>query len=162
MWVLGTQYGAGREYAQMQINQRGEQTENLFDLRYGGLLKAQAADLYTKAISPDGRLNRQNISTSMLRVSDLGVIGVERGARTRVHVFMNMPAANHDTRLDEERRVATLEFEWSGTTETRMQNITYKTQNVIGDGDVILTLVTESKDVQAYFSGLYVAIYAKA
>jgi L-asparaginase len=162
MWILGTQYGKGREYAQMQINQRGEQTENLFDLRYGGLQKEQAADLYTAAISPDGRLNRQKISTSMLRISDLGVIGVEKGKRTKVQVFMNMPAANHDTRLDEERHVATLEFEWNGLTDTRMQNITYKTQNVIGEGDVILTLVTESEDIKIYFSGMYVAIYAKA
>jgi L-asparaginase len=162
MWILGTQWEAGREYAQMQINQRGEQTENLFDLRYGGLKDEQAANMYTKAISPDGRLNRQKISTSMLRISDLGVVGVAKGKRTKIHVFMNMPAANHSTRLTEERRVATLEFEWNGMPETRMQNITYKTQNVIGDGDVILTLVTEAEDVKVYFSGLYVAIYAKA
>lgn len=162
MWILGTQYGAGREYAQMQINQRGEQTENLFDLRYGGLTEEEAANKYTKAIPPDGRLNREKISTSMLRISDLGVVGIQGGQRTKVHVFMNMPSANHSTSLKDERHVATLEFEWNGTKETRMQNITYKTQNVIGEGDVILTLVTESEDVKIYFSGLYVAIYAKA
>jgi L-asparaginase len=162
MWILGTQYGRGREYAQMQINQRGEQTENLFDLRYGSLKEESAAATYTNVIPPDGRLNRQKISNSMLRVSDLGVTGVEIGQRVKVNVFMNMPAANHDTPIDEARRVATLEFEWNGTTETRMQNITYKTQNVIGDGDVILTLVTESENVKIYFSGLYIALYAKA
>lgn len=162
MWILQTTSGYGREFVQMQINQRGEQTENLFDLRYGGLKEESAASKYTNDFTPDGRLNREKISNSMLRVSDLGVTGVESGKRVKVNVFMNMPAANHDTPFNEARRVATLEFEWNGTTETRMQNITYKTQNVIGDGDVILTLVTESENTKIYFSGLYVAIYAKA
>ena len=166
MWTLGTQFGEGR-IMQMQINQRGEQTENLFDLRFGALKQKDAQAIYINAVSPDGRLDRDRISNAMLRISDLGVVGVKASkdsekSNVKVHVFMNMPAANHQTELGQDRHIGTLEFNWNGTATTRMKNITHATQNVIGSGDVILTLVTESPDIKLYFRGLYIALYAKA
>ena len=161
MWTLGTQFGDGRTL-QMQISQRGEQTENLLDLRFGKVSQEEAKDTYTNAVSPDGRLDRNRISSSMLRISDLGVMGANVGDRVKLHVFMNMPSAGRETSLDENRRVASFNFVWDGEASTRMQNITHATQNVIGSGDVILTLVGESPDIKLYFSGLYIALYAKA
>jgi L-asparaginase len=162
MWILGTQYGKGKEYAQMQINQRGEQTDNLFDLRFGEIKKENAAPVFTSGTTPDGRLNRKKISDSMLRISNLGVKGVEIGKQVHVRAFMNMPLADLKTPDEEERHIATLDFIWTGKPETRMTKITYKTQNVIGEGDVILTLVSDSEKVKIYFSGLFIALYAKA
>ena len=178
MWTLGTQFGDGRTM-QMQINQRGEQTENLFDLRFGALSQKDAKAIYTNAVSPDGRLDRNRISNAMLRISDLGVVGVKasktdedenKSAKAKdseksivkIRVFMNMPTAGHETELGQDRHIGTLEFNWDGTPTTRMKNITHATQNVIGSGDVILTLVSESPDIKLYFSGLYIALYAKA
>ena len=163
MWTLGTQFGAGR-VAQMQISQRGEQTENLFDLRYGAIAENLPVSLFTASTSPDGRLDRERISRAMLRISGLGVAGVTDGERVDIQVFMNMPRADHTTDLSEERCVATLSFvhEADKPIQMRIQNITYKAQHVIGNGDVILTLVTGSPDVKVFFKGLYLAIYAKA
>lgn len=177
MWTLGTQYGVGR-VNQMQISQRGEQTENLFDLRFGGVEEAKAASTFTNSVVPDGRLDRDRISRSMLRISGLGVEGAEPGDVIRIRVFMNMPMANHGTNEQkEERCVAVIRFSYDEKVgrQTRMQNITYKTQNVIGNGDVILTLVADRdvtgksddeqrlyKPVNIFFSGLYIAVYAKA
>ena len=178
MWTLGTQFGDGR-IMQMQIGQRGEQTENLFDLRFGTLNQKDAQAIYTNAVSPDGRLDRNRISNAMLRISDLGVVGVKASKAddgenksgkakdsdksiVKVHVFMNMPTAGHQTELGQDRHIGTLEFNWDGKPTTRMKNITHATQNVIGSGDVILTLVSESPDIKLYFSGLYIALYAKA
>ena len=160
MWTLGTQFKVGR-WLQMQINQRGEQTENLFDLRFGGLDKKKADPTYTNRTQVDGRLNRDQISNAMLRVSALGVTGVKKGAKVKVHVFMNMPSADLTT-LDDERHIATLIFTWQGIAKTRMATITYKTQTVIGKGEVILKLITDQPNVKIYFQGLYIAIYAKA
>lgn len=160
MWALGTQLDGGR-IEQMQINRRGEQTENLFDLRFGGLSKRNADTTYINRISPDGRLDRNKISNAMLRVSALGVEGIEKGKNVKVHVFMNMPSAEL-TSLNEERHIATLDFTWRGVPATRMKTITYKTQTVIGQGDVILKLITDPPSAKIYFEGLYIAIYAKA
>lgn len=167
MWTLGTQFGSGR-ISQMQISQRGEQTENLFDLRFGGISQDQAKEKFTAAVSPDGRLDRNRISRAMLRISSLGVVGAVNGEKIHVRVFMNMPSANLDTSVDEERCIAEIEFTDDGKAETRMKNITHKTQNVIGNGEVILTLVAEKETgktrekVPIYFEGLYIAVYAKA
>ena len=177
MWTLGTQFGAGR-VNQMQISQRGEQTENLFDLRFGGIAKEKATSTFTNAFVPDGRLDRNRISRSMLRISGLGVEGAKQGELVRIRVFMNMPSASHTTNEQkEERCVAVIEFSYdpSSPRQTRMKNITYKTQNVIGNGDVILTLVADRspavdsaivercfEPVRIFFDGLYIAVYAKA
>ena len=176
MWTLGTQFGTGR-VNQMQISQRGEQTENLFDLRFGGVEKGKAASTFTNAFVPDGRLDRNRISRSMLRISKLGVEGANQGDTVRIRVFMNMPAATHATSTEEERCVAVLDFAYESEHphQTRMKNITYKTQNVIGNGDVILTLIADKllagpdnreqpryEAVKIFFSGLYIAVYAKA
>jgi L-asparaginase len=163
MWTLGTQFGSGR-IAQMQISQRGEQTENLFDLRYGAVAADDPVSAFTTSAAPDGRLDRGRISRAMLRLSGLGVTGVQDGERVDVRVFMNMPCADHRTAVDEERCVASISFvhEADKPIQTRMQNITYKTQNVIGNGDVILTLVTNSPEVKLFFQGLYLAVYAKS
>lgn len=172
MWTLGTQFGDGR-IAQMQISQRGEQTENLFDLRFGEVLKKEPKDVYVNAVPPDGRLDRDRISRAMLRVSQLGLVGAQDGDIVRVRAYMNMPGAKHDTAADIERCVADIQFKYelAHPVQTRMQNITYKTQNVIGNGDVILTLLADRKPagsdadwqpVKMFFKGLYVAIYAKA
>ena len=171
MWTLGTQFGAGR-VSQMQISQRGEQTENLFDLRFGGVEPTAAAPTFTNAVSPDGRLDRDRISRAMLRISGMGVADAQDGDLVRVRAYMNMPSAKHGTSVEEERCVAVIEFKYDNTepVHTRMKNITYKTQNVIGNGDVILTLVADRRSTEVddwqpvaiHFSGLYVAVYAKA
>jgi len=171
MWTLGTQFGDGR-ISQMQISQRGEQTENLFDLRFGGLERAKSKDSYTNAVSPDGRLDRNRISRAMLRISGLGIEGAQDGEIVRIRAFMNMPSAKQETPEEEERCVVVIEFSYESARpeQTRMKNITYKTQNVIGSGDVIITLVADKKlqdkdqrePVKIFFKGLYIAVYAKA
>ncbi|MEL6721617.1 MAG: asparaginase [Pseudomonadota bacterium] len=163
MWTLGTQVGTDRA-TQMQISQRGEQTENLFDLRYGAVAADNPVSVFTASAAPDERLDRDRISRAMLCLFGLGVTGVEDGERVDVRVFMNMPRADHRTTADEARCVASISFvhEADKPTQTRMQNITYKTQNVIGSGDVILTLITNSPRMKLFFKGLYLAVYAKS
>lgn len=167
MWTLGTQFGDGR-LSQMQISQRGEQTENLFDLRFGGLEQAKADAIFVNSLSPDGRLDRNRISRSMLRISKVRVSDIQPGEKMRIKVFMNMPRANHETPSSEERCVNTFHFVAEENPIVLMKNITYKTQSVIGSGEVIMTLVAEKLEgenwmpAKIWFDGLYIAVYAKA
>lgn len=167
MWTLGTQFGEGR-LGQMQISQRGEQTENLFDLRFGGMKQDEADDIFVNALGPDGRLDRNRISRSMLRISKIRVEDTQPGEKIRIKVFMNMPRANHETPNGEERCVNTFHFVAEENPIVLMKNITYKTQSVIGSGEVIMTLVAEKQEGESWgpakiwFDGLYIAVYAKA
>lgn len=161
MWTLGTQYGDGR-VTQMQINQRGEQTENLFDLRFGGLKETN--NEYINSISPDGRLDRNRISNAMLHISGFAVEGAQANTEYELRVFMNMPNANHETSVEEDRCVAVLHYSFGEdetVTQTLMRNITYKCHNVIGSGDVILKLVSADPNVKFTFGGLFIALYVK-
>jgi L-asparaginase len=174
MWTLGTQFGQGQTL-QMQISQRGEQTENLFDLRYGEISKDKPEITFTQAVMPDGRLDRNRISRAMLRISKLGVEEAAENDLVRIRVYMNMPnAKSGQIAPDNDRCVAEIKFLYSLVEEhriqTRMQNITYSTQNVIGNGDVILTVYADRQingegdfiPTKIFFSGLYLAIYAKS
>ena len=162
MWVLCTQFSTGKDYAQMQINQRGEQTDNLFDLRFGGVPADKPLPVYTSAVTPDHRLDRDRISNAMLRVSNVQFEGLDVGEEVWLRIYMNMPTADADTPLSEERHVASLGFEWVGVPESRMQNITYQTQTVISQGDIILTLLTDRPHVRFSCDGVFIALYAKA
>jgi L-asparaginase len=160
MWILGSM--SGRPEQELQINQRGEQTQSLFHLSFGGVAKEAANPVCSRSCRPDGRLNRARISGSSLRVSDLGMEGAAEGERTRIDVFLNRSSADHRTPPDDERRLATLEFEWNGKPETRIKNVTRKTQAEIGGGEVELTLVSASPGHRMYFSGLHLEVYSDA
>ena len=171
MWTLGTRSGQEDRVKQMQIAQRGEQTENLFDLQFGSLDEEEAKDIYVNPVLPDERLDRGRISRAVLRISDLGCPQAETGDHIRVKAFMNMPNADHQTPLMEERQIASMEFRYDAEepVRTRMHNVTHKTQNIIGNGDVSLTLIAERKPIDQddyesasiFFRSLLIAIYAK-
>ncbi|MDP1612722.1 MAG: asparaginase [Sulfuritalea sp.] len=170
MWTLGTQFGQGR-INQMQISQRGEQTENLFDLRFHGTSSEKVVGKFTNSVSPDGRLDRDRISRAMLRIASFGVENAEVGDEVRIRAYMNMPSATSQTDPEkEERCVANFTFKKDAKkpVQTQMKNITYKTQSAIGSGEVILTLIGDVKKgkkwvpAEMVFSGLYIAVYAKA
>ncbi len=161
MWTLGTQFGEGR-ITQLQISQRGEQSQNLFDLRYGGLDRTEAKDLFTGSATPDGRLNRERLSRAVIRISSLGLDNVEIGSKVVLNAFMNMPRVRNETPSSEDRCVATFEIIWRGVQETQIKVVTDRVRHVIGSGQIILSLVSPDPDVRFYYQGLYLALFSAA
>jgi L-asparaginase len=161
MWTLGSEQGADKKQ-QMQINQRGEQTESVFDLYYGAVAETNPVNNFTASVSPDKRLDRTRISRIMLRLSNLGVTGVTTGTPVSIQILMNN--ANHQTDLPQQSCIATLSFIHKVTkpTQTRLKTIPHKIQNLIDNGNISLTLVTKAPNIKLFFKGLYLAIYAKA
>jgi L-asparaginase len=161
MWILGAA-SPGRPETELQISRRGEQSQNLFHLGFGGLGAADAAPVCRRVCAPDARLDRTRISGSSLRVSNLGVTGVPAGGRVRIDVYMNPDGSDGRPVLAEERRLTTLAFEWKGIPETRIKNVTRMTQEAIGNGEVALTLVCGTPGQSLYFSGLHLEVYSDA
>ncbi|MBN2200653.1 asparaginase [bacterium] len=160
MWILGS--GAARPEQELQIDHRGEQSGSLYPIAFGGVPEEKAAPACRRSRIPDIRLNRARITGSSLRISDLGVKGAAVGERTILHVYLNRPEADHRTPPDDEKRIATLEFDWNGRPETRIKVVTRKTQAGIGDGEVSLTLAGGLPGHRFYFSGLHLEIVADA
>ncbi|UCH09325.1 MAG: asparaginase, partial [Fidelibacterota bacterium] len=160
-WTLGTQTGPGIA-AQLQINQRGEQSENLFDLHYGtGGSKDEPVDRFTGSIAPDSRLLRPKLSRSVVRLSGAGFSGIEYGHVARVRIFMNHPDASSTTPADDPRCVAEFIHLWEGEPATLIQDITEKTTAVMDQGNISLTVVPLD-GVKVWFKGLYLALFSEA
>lgn len=158
MWILGASTEHER-ITQLQINQRGEQTENLLDLRYGSLMKEKATSIDTKGKVPDSKLNRDRLAKAVLRFSNLGLTGAKEGERIQLNVFMNKPLANHSTPESDVRCVASIGITWENKPQNPIQEITGKAKHVIGDRDIALTIVSPNEDVKFYYDGLYLALF---
>jgi len=161
MWTLETQFGDGK-VTQLQINQRGEQSENLFDLRYGDIKKSSAKNIYTQSSQVDGRLNRDRLSKAVIRLSDFDIIGAKENEEVEINIFINMPRANKDTSKNEDRCVHTFTFNYTEESIVLIQDITDRAKHVLGDGDIIVSVVSPNPNIKFYFKGLYLALFSKA
>ena len=162
MWTLATKMG-GQVITQMQVNQRGEQSQNLFDLRYGKCAsKAEPEAKFAHFVTPDRRLEVNRLSRAVVRFSGLGVAGVPSGETARVRVFMNMPSATAETPASHPRCVAQIEFEWKGDA-VNLAHVADDVQvkSVVGEGDITLSVVADP-GVTFWFGGLYLAVFAHA
>ena len=161
MWTLGTKVG-DQITGQLQVSQRGEQSENLFDLRYGALgKKSEPKPDFTGYQTPDRRFKVAQMSRAVLRFSGLG-IDATKGEEVNVRVFMNKPSATHETPADDARCVADIPLVWDDTPQhlAHVIEIT-KAKSVIGDSDVTLKVVV-SGGKKLWFDGLFLALFAKA
>ncbi len=160
-WTLGTKIGDQR-VTQMQVNQRGEQTENLFDLRYGDCGSVDnITDSFDQYITPDRRFNVNRMSRGVVRFQGLGVSGVKKGKMVKIRVFMNKPSVTANTPADDPKCVAEFTFEHGDKTVNPVREIEKNVaRSSIGDGDVTLS-VRADKGVKFWFEGLYLALFAK-
>lgn len=162
MWTMGTKIG-DQITSQMQVSQRGEQSENLFDLRYGACgKKSEPQDKFAGYKTPDRRFEVGRMTRAVIRLSGLGISGAKDGESVTIRIFMNKPTADAKTPADDPRCVAELPLVWNGQpiNEARVIELT-KARSVIGDSDVTLSVVApEGKKL--WFDGLYLALFAKA
>ena len=162
MWTLGTKIG-GQVVVQMQVSQRGEQSEDLFDLRYGACGgPGSPEESFREYRTPDRRFDVGNLSKVVVRLHGLGLEGLEEGATCFVRVFMNLPSASPATSVEHPRCVARLPVVWKGApVDLTGMVANERCKSVIGDGDVTLSVVVE-EGARFWFDGLYLALFAKA
>ena len=162
-WTLATQMGEERS-KQLQINQRGEQSESLFDLRYGSCGDSdEPVAAFKKSLIPDPRLDRNRLSRAVVRMAGLNVAGVKEGDSVAVRVFMNKIDANEDTPIDDGHFLAELNTVWTGKEETLIAEAANldDARSAMGDGNIILSVIPMG-GVKIWFRGLYLALFAKA
>lgn len=162
MWTLGTKLG-DQVVTQMQVSQRGEQSENLFDIRYGKCgNEIETSTMFIGWKTPDRRFSVNRLSRAVIRLGRFGVRGLEVGEAVSVRIFMNLPSATHETPKNHTRCIANLSFVWSGRPVNVVHEINKKTAlSSIGDGDITISVVVP-EGVEFWFEGLYLALFAKA
>lgn len=146
----------------MQVSQRGEMTENLFDLRYGGCGKSSAAESEFHQFQTPLKLETERLSRTTVRFTGLGVHGEKTGDWTSVRVFMNHPTAKATTSHTHERCVAELKVQvGSDPINVAVLIEDAKLKNAIGDGEITLSVVSDP-GVKFWFEGLFLAVFAHA
>jgi L-asparaginase len=144
MVLLGNRVG-GQIRLQMQINQRGEQSQNLFDLSY----KAQKVltQRYSDYVQPDRRFDRAALTTPVIRIRRLRA---EREASDSgdpcIHVFMNAPKASVADLVDGDHARLVLVIGLGGENLGQEFSVVetlnrQKIRNAAGDSDIALTFV---------------------
>ena len=162
MWTLGTKI-SDQVVTQMQVSQRGEQSENLFDIRYGECgNESEPVSEFTDYRTPDRRFSVGRLSRAVIRLSRFGLEGPKKGETVPVRIFMNLPNASVDTLPTHTRCVADLRVT-SGGEEI---NLAHEIDNgvaraSIGADDITLTIVVP-ENCKFWFGGLYLALFAKA
>jgi L-asparaginase len=164
MWTLGTKLGA-QVVPQMQLSQRGEQSQNLFDLRYGKCGDENSPqDTFKSFITLDRRFVADDLERAVLRFSGLGVTGLEPNAEAWIRVFMNFQSATESTPATHSKCIAQLAFVWDGAPISRATPIinTRQVQSAIGEEADVTLSVVGPKGVKFWFKGLFLALFTGA
>ena len=141
MVTMGTRVGE-QVKLQMQINQRGEQSQSLFDLNFEPLIKASEKP-HTDFVVPDRRFDPTALSNAGLRMKNLHVDVKKDTKNPVIDIYMNSPTAkaDHIEREDHPRRLHRIKISKSDTFDV-VENVSKeKVKNIIGDSDVALTFV---------------------
>ena len=163
MWTLGTKIG-DQVVIQMQVNQRGEQSQNLFDLRYGACgTKEDPKEKFVQYVTPDRRLDVTRLNRAVVRFSGLGLTGLKKGDLASIRIFMNMPTASTETPSNHPRCVANINVIWNEATLNLAEVLDEaKAKSAIGDADITLTVVCSDPNLRFWFNGLYLALFTLA
>lgn len=164
MVILGSRIG-DQIKLQMQVNQRGEQSQNLFDI----VFKAPRLDISSKSYSDyalaDRRFNRNDLSTAVLRIKNMQVeLDKDADNKASIQVFMNAPKADLEKNWDQSRIVDTI-YVGKDRTKTAFNIVDSlskeQVKNIIGDSDIVLTLVA-TKGVKFAFEKLSLSLFTRA
>jgi L-asparaginase len=159
MVTMGTRIGE-QVKLQMQINQRGEQSQNLFDFNFKTV--ALTDKPFSDFVVPDRRFDPTALSTAILRMKNLMVEIPSEALNPVLDLYMNFPNAKADvmSRGDHPRRLHRIELSKSATFDVVEILSKEKVKNAIGDSDVVLTFMA-SPGVKFGFNRLSLSIFTR-
>ncbi len=153
---------AGQVKSQMQISQRGEQSQNLFDFNFK--IPGKPTDgPWSDCVAPDRRFDQTALSTAVLRMKAMQVTVAADAVNPVVDLYMNFPAAKQDAteKATHPRRLHRIQLTKSDTFDVVEILPKEEVKNVIGDSDVTLTFVP-SKGVSMNFDKLSLSVFTRA
>jgi L-asparaginase len=161
-WILGTER-EDQIPIQMQINQRGEQSESLFDLRYGSAGDEQHPIEINRAdVQPTGKFRKEYLNRAILRISGLSFTDINVGDEFEIRVFINLPNANRDTPERDPHRATTFSESYAGPSKTLIKDITPYIRRFAEVGRDISITVVSMKGGKFWYKGLFVGLFARA
>jgi L-asparaginase len=167
-WILETESGPEVQ-TQLQISQRGEQSEDLFDVRYGelgsSLDPAKIKASYKPGARPAGQFRKERLKRAILRLS-----GVKFVAKTdcdfELRVFMNHQAGP-ETPVTDPRCACVFSGKMSAYDESKpgqtlLADITAKVHQFAESGRAINLTVVSPTGGNFICSGVFLALFAES
>jgi L-asparaginase len=162
-WVLGTFRNPEERKIQLQIDQRGEQSENLFDLRFLGLeerLDPKLSHDFSQRV--DGRFLKDQLSRAVLRVSGIRCPSAKVGETVKVRAFVNLPAVVSDPDSPDAQTYRAAEFSAhyeEGKELSFILDVTDTVERIVRPGPPIELTLVGSTPIQP--RGVYLALFAR-
>lgn len=160
-WILAAE--AGSEITlQMQINQRGEQSESLFDLRYGAAgNESKPVDISKSAVQPPGTFKKDLLNKAVLRISGFNLADADSQEEFEIRVFVNLPNANRDTPTTDPHCAACFKERYSELNKTLIKDITPKIRQFSEAGRAITLTVLSPTGSKFWYTGLFLGLFAR-
>ena len=171
MITLGNRVGQ-QVNLQMQIDQRGEQSQNMFDFIFKVKDKLDS-NSHVDFVVPDRRFSADYINVVTLRIKNLKVKTDTDSKKTekkktgvvgQIYLFMNMPHAKLDALKEgtHPRLIHAIDIKGNEFTGDIVQSLRKdQVKNIIGDSDIVLSLVP-SEGLQFSFDKLNLAFLTQA
>jgi len=165
MVTLGTRIGE-QVKLQMQVDQRGEQSQNLFDLGFKS--RAMSDENFSDFVVPDRRFDPKALSSAVMRIKAVN-FEIEKGTEEPIiDVYMNYPRATCETIFETEnrRRIHRIKLQEANHDGTSFINVVENLnqeiiKNALGDSDITLTFVS-SPGVKFGFEKLSISMFTQA
>ncbi len=161
MVTMGTRIG-DQVKLQMQINQRGEQSQNLFDFNFKAIEKPTSAP-HSDFVVPDRRFDPTALSNAVLRIKNLDAKIAKGADYPVIDLYLNFPSAKVEviSEPDHPRRLHRFKLTKSGAFDVVEQLSKEMVKNIIGDSDIVLTFVP-STGVTFGFEKLSLSMFTRA
>jgi L-asparaginase len=163
MWLLATEV-EGDVPVLAQIDQRGEQSESLIDIRYEGKgTRANPIDgPITVSARPAGQFNKDGINRAVARFAGLCLSNTKPGDAVSLALFVNMPGADRKTSITVPQCAGVLEGVVGADGKALLiRDITATVRRVVEPGRPInLTLVPPAGKA-LWFQGAYLNMFTR-
>lgn len=177
-WTLATQ-PQDRAHTHSQINHAGEQSENLFDLRYGAAGDKNAPmDVFRATVTPDVRLEPSALKRAVVRFLGLGVQFPHADTPTksnsatdtappwnalqaRLRLFINKPGADTHTPLNDLHCLGEVLVDYTPDPTTVIYEIPQRAWPLLSKGPIEISFAAQD-NVRIWFKGLSLALFTKS
>ncbi|MCH8989402.1 MAG: asparaginase [Chloroflexi bacterium] len=161
-WALGTIRDPQERNVQLQIDQRGEQSENLFDLRFipaGQTVEPKEVHDFTQSV--DGRFLVERLTKAVIRLSGVACPEAEPGQMVTIKAYLNLPPVVAPDSPEAQRYLA---VELSDTYDPDaglffIQDISPIVEEVVRPGPPITISLVASTPIQP--RGVFLALFAR-
>ena len=147
---------------EMQISQRGEQSQNLFECTFKPATKPIDTPYSDRAVL-DQRFDPTVLTAVVLRMKSVSVEFADETKGPVIDLYINFPTASAEAMGNDvyARRLHRIELKESGTFDVVEQLPKEKVKNIVGDSDMVLTFVP-SPGVSFSFEKLSLSMFTRA